>query len=366
MISIKKYLDLDPNELNKYREAGPDELLALTLNSYRSALTAMGSCGVQACPALGHDLQQGLMGLVERLSNKVTPPVVKETEERIEEQLQQWGGRTAEYFHERAADVKEILLVLAHAAESVAERDQKYTSQFGEFTKRLRTMANLEDLPQIRSALMRGAKELKATVDNMEQDSHESVAALRTQVTTYQVKLEEAEQRASRDTMTGLDNRNAVETKTEHRIAENRPFCVVMLDLNGFKQVNDTHGHLAGDDLLKQFATELRSASRSTDAVGRWGGDEFVIVLDCNLGDARSHMERLRRWVVGEYSVQLGTDVAKVNLDAAIGLVEWQPGETMKEVLGRADAAMYQQKAVAHEQPPPTQTGRNNETRATP
>jgi len=360
VISIKKYLDADPNELNKYREAAPDELLALTLNSYRSALTAMGSCGVQACPTLGLDLQRGLMRLTERLSDKVTPPVVKETEERVEEQLQQWGGQTAKYFRDRAGEVKEILMALAHAAESVAERDQRYTSQFGEFTKRLQTMAKLEDLPQIRAALMRGAKELKTCVDEMEQDSHESVAALRTQVSTYQAKLEEAEQRASRDTLTGLDNRNGVETKTERRIADKRPFCVVLLDVNGFKQVNDTHGHLAGDDLLKQLATELRSASRSSDVVGRWGGDEFIIVLDCSLGDARSHMERLRRWVLGEYTVQLGTDTAKVNMDAAVGLVEWQPGETMQEVLGRADAAMYQQKAIAHQQPPPSQTGRTN------
>jgi diguanylate cyclase (GGDEF)-like protein len=359
VISVKKHLDQDPNGVNRCPEASPEELLAQTLDSYRSALTAMGSCGVQACPALGPGLQQGLMGLTERLSDKVTPPVVKETEERVEEQLQQWGGRTAEYFRERASEVKEILMILARAA-AVAEHDQKHASQFSEFTNRLQTMATLEDLPHLRAAFMRSAKELRACVDKMKKDSQESVTALRTQVSTYQAKLEDAEQRASRDALTGLYNRNCVETKTEHRIAEKRPFCVVMLDLNGFKQVNDTHGHLAGNDLLKQFATELRSASRSTDIVGRWGGDEFIIVLDCSLGDAKSHMERLRRWVIGEYTVQVGTDVAKVNMDAAIGVVEWQPGETMREVLGRADAAMYGEKAVAHQQPPTSQMGRES------
>jgi PleD family two-component response regulator len=78
------------------------------------------------------------------------------------------------------------------------------------------------------------------------------------------------------------------------------------------------------------------------------------------VGNARSHMERLRRWVLGEYTVQLGTDAAKVNMDAAIGLVEWQAGETMREVLGRADTAMYQQKAVAHQEPPTSQMGRES------
>jgi diguanylate cyclase (GGDEF)-like protein len=81
--------------------------------------------------------------------------------------------------------------------------------------------------------------------------------------------------------------------------------------------------------------------------VGRWGGDEFIMVLDSGLAEAQSHIERLQKWVFGEYTVQLATDAPKVNMDAAIGLVEWQPGETMKEVLGPADAAMYQEKTAA-------------------
>jgi diguanylate cyclase (GGDEF)-like protein len=355
VISIKKYLDLDPSELNKYREAGPDELLGLTLDSYRAALIAMGCCGAQACPALGPELQQGLTDLAEHLSRTVTPPLVKETEERVEEQLKEWGGQTAEYFQQRACEVKEILMVLARAAESVAERDQHYAKQFEEFTTRLQAMARLEDLPQIRASLMRGAQELKACVDKMEQDGRESVKTLRGQVSTYQAKLEEAEQRASRDCLTGLDNRHSVEMKMQRRIAEKLPFCMTMLDLNGFKQVNDTYGHLAGDNLLKQFATELRSASRSTDVVGRWGGDEFIVVLDGGLAEAKVHIERLQKWVFGEYTVQLGTDTHKVHMDAAIGLVEWQPGETIKEVLGRADAAMYQEKTTARKRPPKPQ-----------
>jgi diguanylate cyclase (GGDEF)-like protein len=184
----------------------------------------------------------------------------------------------------------------------------------------------------------------------MQQDGRESVAALRTQVSTYQTKLEEAEQRASHDALTGLDNRPGVESKMQRRIAVKQPFCVVMLDLDGFKQVNDTYGHQAGDDLLKQFSTELRSASRATDVVGRWGGDEFIVVLDGNLTEAQSHVERMQKWVFGGYTLQIGPDGPKVEMNAAIGLVEWQAGETIKEVLARADALMYKQKAEVRKQ----------------
>jgi len=346
MISLKKYMDLDADELNKHLKPRPDDLLALMLDAYRSALGAMGNSGGQACPSLGPELQQGLMILAERLSEKTTAPVVRATEEHVAEQLQRWGGRAAEYFQQRADEVKEILMVLARAAESSAERDQHHSSQFGEFTTRLQAMVKLEDLPQIRAALLRGAEDLKTCVKKMEEDSRKSVAALRAQVATYQTKLEQAEHRAAVDALTGLYNRHGVEKRLEDRIAGTRPFCVVILDLNGFKQVNDTYGHLAGDDLLKQFAGELKSASRSTDVVGRWGGDEFIVLLDASLAEAKPHLERVHKWVFGKYKVQRGTEALCANIDAAIGLVAWQPGETMKAILERADAAMYQQKAA--------------------
>jgi diguanylate cyclase (GGDEF)-like protein len=314
------------------------------MEAYRAALGAMGNSGLRACPALGPGLRRGLMQLAESLSKAVTPPLVRETEGQVEHQLFEWGEKTAEYFQQRAGDVKEILMVLTRTAESVAERDHRYTAQFGEFTKRLQALAKLEDLPQLRAAVVRGAKELRTYVDKMEQDGRESVAALRSQVSTYQTKLEEAEQRASHDGLTGLDNRQGVESRLQRRIDAKQTFCVVMLDLNGFKQVNDTYGHEAGDDLLKQFAAELRSASRATDLVGRWGGDEFIVVLDGNLTEAQAHVERMQKWVFGGYTLQSRPDGPKVDMNAALGLVAWQPGEGIKEVLARADALMYKQK----------------------
>jgi len=360
VISLKKYLDMDSNELNKRREAGPEELLTLILALYRAALGAMGDCGVQACPVLGPDLQRCLLGLGRRLSRKAGPDGLMETEALVEEQLQQWGGRTSEYFQQRAGDVKEILLVLARAAEAGAERDQRYASQFVEFSKRLQAMANLEDLPQIRAAIVRGARDLKTCVDRMEQDSRESVAALRAQVSTYQTKVDEAEQQASRDALTGLENRYGLQMKIERRIADKKPFCLLLLDLQEFKQVNDTYGHPAGDDLLKQFGGELRSAARSSDVICRWGADEFIVVLDSSLAEAQSQLERMRKWIFGSYTLKVGTDTPKVNLEAALGLVEWQPGETMKELIKRVEAAMRRDKAAARNVPPPQPAGRPN------
>jgi len=101
-----------------------------------------------------------------------------------------------------------------------------------------------------------------------------------------------------------------------------------------FKRVNDEHGHLVGDELLKQFASELRSACRSTDVIARWGGDEFILVLDCGLREAA------RRWTGcgNGYSAATRCREApahkKLKVDASIGLAETVAGEAMKACAG--------------------------------
>jgi diguanylate cyclase (GGDEF)-like protein len=174
-----------------------------------------------------------------------------------------------------------------------------------------------------------------------------AVADLRAQVSGYQARLEEAEQIASRDALTGLGNRHWVEGNIERRCSAGAPFCVAILDIDGFKRVNDEHGHLVGDELLKQFATELQSACRTTDMPGRWGGDEFILLLDCDKSKAKAKIDRLREWVCGNYTVQVRSGPIKLRVDASIGLAEHLPMETMKGLLARADAEMYRQKAAS-------------------
>ncbi len=347
MISIKRYLEQTQTVPNGLSEPEKKALLPATVAAYRSALVEMGNCGLDACPVLGGELKQGLDKLGEKLCKELSCETVKETESGVREQLQGWGRRTAMHYRQQTSEVKEILLIMARTAESVGERDQRCAAQITEVTTRLKGIANLEDLTEIRESIKRNASDLKSSIDRMTAEGKAAINQLRAEVSTYQVKLEAAEELASRDALTGLRSRPWVEGQIEHSLHAGAPFCVALIDIDEFKRVNDKHGHLAGDELLKQFAAKMKSVCRSTDTIGRWGGDEFILLLHCHIAEASEQIDRLRQWVCGNYTVQGNPGLKKIRVDASVGLAEHISGETMKELVERADAEMYREKAAS-------------------
>jgi diguanylate cyclase (GGDEF)-like protein len=344
MISPKKYLDSVPSDLPKVIPQDPREVLPAAIRAYRSALVEMGTCSTHACPALGNDLKRELGRLEAGLASVINRERVESTEKSVQDQLQDWGRRTAAHYRQTTNEVKDLLLVMARAAEAVGERDQRCAGQLNNVTTRLERIASLEDLAEIRASIEESATELKSSLDRMAAEGKAAVEQLRAEVSLYQAKLEIAEETASRDALTGLRNRAWVEAQIERRLARNSPLTLAIVDIDGFKAVNDEHGHLVGDELLRMFGGELQAASRSTDLIGRWGGDEFILALDCSFEEAKTQVDRLSAWACGGYKIGAGIAPVEVKVEASVGLAERAPNETMAELLTRADADMYKHK----------------------
>ncbi len=155
------------------------------------------------------------------------------------------------------------------------------------------------------------------------------------------------EELAHKDPLTGLPNRLVLESQLaqaleRHRRSNTRG-AVLFLDLDRFKPVNDTHGHLAGDDLLRQVAHRLRERLRGVDTLARLGGDEFVIVLNdlTNDTDALQVAQTLVRDLERPFVLPSG---AEVNIGASVGVAPFTNG-TPDDHLRQADAALYEAKA---------------------
>jgi diguanylate cyclase (GGDEF)-like protein/PAS domain S-box-containing protein len=150
---------------------------------------------------------------------------------------------------------------------------------------------------------------------------------------------------ALRDDLTGLANRRAIIAALDSRLAARQPTTVIFLDLDHFKAVNDTHGHDAGDEVLKAVAQRLTSALRDHDVVGRLGGDEFVVISDP--GVAPLLTRRLVNALAATIELARGP---LVTISASVGTSTFDPNgarDTSDELLHRADSAMYGNKAAA-------------------
>jgi diguanylate cyclase (GGDEF)-like protein len=332
--------------LKKHMEAHAEELARTAVGAYKSTVSTMAKAGSQAMPNMGQNLAKNLNALQEGLSESVNPEEMTAAQAGIDAELMQWSESVAQHFAEQAKEVREMMVAVAATAEALGERDARYSGQFNGLTTRLSTIAKMDDLSTMRRSVMESATELKTAVKKMAEEGEQSISALRNEVANYRAMLEQSEKREAIDPLTNLANRREIEAQIEDRMAWHRQFCVAILDLNGFKKINDVHGHVAGDDLLRQFAIELKAQFRPTDVVGRWGGDEFVLLVDSDIEEAHQRLARVRQWVFGEYKLNTGKGVIEVNMAGSIGIAVWDGTETITELIARADERMYGEKKL--------------------
>lgn len=167
----------------------------------------------------------------------------------------------------------------------------------------------------------------------------------------YSRKLQELQELAITDNLTGLYNSRhffeqlQVEISRAHRYR--RALALILLDLDGFKRVNDTHGHIEGDRVLARFGQIVRSVLRESDSAYRYGGDEFIILLpEAGVNQGVIVGERIRAALELErFPTQSGKDIL---LTGSVGVTEYKSGEKVSALIGRADEAMYASKRQGH------------------
>jgi len=156
---------------------------------------------------------------------------------------------------------------------------------------------------------------------------------------------------ATTDSLTNLPNRRGFELHVEQALQEaqrdSSPLCAVMLDLDNFKQINDRHGHLAGDEVLRSFAERLRAALRQSDILCRWGGEEFILLLKNTDRHAAHELAEKLRQHCADQRYPMGGEALQVTV--SLGLSQWQPGEALHDLLGRTDRALYRAKQAGRD-----------------
>jgi diguanylate cyclase (GGDEF)-like protein len=163
----------------------------------------------------------------------------------------------------------------------------------------------------------------------------------------YQLMLRDLNQAlkeaSATDELTGIGNRRMLTERLKSEVARaertERPFTVAIADIDHFKTINDAHGHEAGDKVLIEIANVIKSAIREYDCCGRWGGEEFLIIMpEIAVTEGAVIIERLRH-AIGAVDVHL--DERSVELTASFGVTQYHPGDSISNIIHRADSALY-------------------------
>lgn len=322
---------------------------ARVLDAYKSALSAMSRQTQRAIPVLSDIIQSGLDPVIRRLDRSHSSETLHDSSKRVEQQLSLWADKAQLNQKESEQTIRELLHLVFETAETTGVRDEEFSREITELSDRLRTVAGLESLPVIRRSIRENAAALTDCVVRMADEGRESVRRLHSEIAEYRSRLLASERRALIDPLTGLCNRCGFEQHLETRVQSRQPFSLLVVDLNGFKGANDRYGHLVGDEILKQFAVQLKAQFPSEDIVARWGGDEFVGIVGGPPREAAVLADRVRCSVLGKYEITADNQTLSIIVDAALGATAWNGAESGLALFARADKKMYHAKEMARE-----------------
>jgi diguanylate cyclase len=250
--------------------------------------------------------------------------------------------------------VKNMMMTFIDRLGQVATSTGDFHEKIGGYSEKIRNADKISELNEILDDVLRETRivqteALKAR-DNMVM-ARQEVQDAEARIHALETKLQHMSELVREDQLTGSLNRRGLDDVFEREMARadrrGTPLCIAVLDLDDFKRLNDTYGHIAGDGALKHLVKIVKETIRSMDVVARFGGEEFLILLpETSIEAASQTMTRLQRELTRHFFMH---DNEKVLITFSAGVALRRPGEDQTELVKRADKAMYQAK----------QTGKN-------
>lgn len=264
--------------------------------------------------------------------------------------------------HQRLLDVQEFL-VTARQGEERSQRNQERLD--ADVRNELREMrvnvAGIDDLGRLRLEIEGMVNRIVAAVDTFQNDERNRREEVFSRIETLAQRMETMEAEASelkssleaqrlealRDALTELPNRAAYDEQIEREFSRwrrhGRPLSICVVDIDHFKQINDTMGHLRGDKVLKLVAREISRRVRSEDFVARYGGEEFVILMaETDLQSALAAAEKVR---IAVADCPFNYNNERIPVTASFGIASFQEGDDIEACFERADKALYRAKS---------------------
>lgn len=288
----------------------------------------------------------GQLGLLsESLQGTLDVRVLEEVGRRLRKVIEK-QRHLARQISDAQQRLKSLLAgFIAHLGE-LTDSASSYHDVLTDCACRISEADSLDELADVVGLLLRRTHETRETAARSAaelSDLREKVETANQSVLVLQRELEETSQLVRLDPLTGALNRKGLDEVLEREMARMQrlgtQLCVAVLDVDNFKAINDSHGHLVGDEVLRHITTVLRETLRSNDSVVRFGGEEFVLLLPgVGIDEASSVLQRLQRELTRRFFL---ANAQKLLLTFSAGITAFSQGEHPSAVIDRADKAMY-------------------------
>lgn len=254
-----------------------------------------------------------------------------------------------EFVTQRLHDYRGVVEDLVSGLRRIGDRDQNTEDSVKESLNEIENAIDTGVLPEIKKALSTAVREVSETFAEQKHAYEQQLNELNERMSNLRQDLVAAREEMRRDALTDAYNRGAFDAAIKQSLNMhfilNQPVTVVMIDLDNFKQINDTYGHAAGDEVLRDIGECLaRSFIRKSDLVARYGGDEFAVIL--NDTSAENATKVIDRFV--NYAAQVQIPYAKEGdkVSCSAGYTEIHESDTVESLLKRADRALYAAKSA--------------------
>jgi diguanylate cyclase len=250
---------------------------------------------------------------------------------------------------EAKVTVKNMMITFIDHLSIVAATTEDYHQKIDLYSQKISRAQNIGELDKILEDVMRETRvtqtEALRSRDNMIA-ARQEVQEAESRIKTLESKLEQMSELVREDQLTGSLNRRGLDDVFEREMARairrKSPLCIAMLDLDDFKRLNDTHGHLAGDEALIHLVRVIKNTLRTMDVIARFGGEEFLILLpDTSLEAAAQTITRLQRELTKRIFMHNDKHLL-ITFSAGVALLAQD--ETQAAIVARADHALYQAK----------------------
>jgi diguanylate cyclase len=257
--------------------------------------------------------------------------------------------RTRTYHSDREGELAELVLMLREAVDAVRGNSLKFEKDLLRSTVEMGRMVQLDDIRELKRALSQEVQTIRTAVAERQKSDAKHFETLTTRVQTLEQSLVKARAEAATDALTQLPNRGAFDVAVKEWVSRaahhGQVFTVAMVDLDGFKRINDTYGHPVGDRVITTMAQLLRGAIGEGEFVARFGGEEFALLLTArSASKARDRMTALLDGLPPSFEYQQDGHRRFVSFSFSGGVTAWVAGDTPESIVKRADEALYDAK----------------------